>query len=63
MLYSYLTEMYRVETKNLNLSVKREVKCFPSDLMFQLTFDEWQILRLQNETSSWGGARYIPFAP
>ena len=57
-----LAEMYGVETKNLNLTVKRNLKRFPEDFMFQLTADEWQILRLQNETSSWGGTRYMPFA-
>lgn len=57
-----LAEMYGVETKNLNLSVKRNLKRFPSDFMFQLTMDEWQSLRLQNETSNRGGRRYMPYA-
>ena len=57
-----LAEMYRVETKNLNLSVKRNMKRFPSDFMFQLTADEWYSLRLQNETSKRGGRRYMPYA-
>jgi hypothetical protein len=57
-----LAEMYKVETKNLNLSVKRNMKRFPSDFMFQLTESEWQCLRLQNETSKRGGRRYLPFA-
>jgi phage regulator Rha-like protein len=30
--------------------------------MFQLTEEEYQILRSQNVTSSWGGRRYMPFA-
>jgi hypothetical protein len=29
--------------------------------MFQLTIEEWKILRLQNATSSWGGSRYLPY--
>ena len=57
-----LAEMYGVETKNLNLSVKRNLKRFPSDFMFPLTIDEWQSLRLQNETSKRGGRRYLPYA-
>ncbi|MDR1182990.1 MAG: ORF6N domain-containing protein [Bacteroidales bacterium] len=57
-----LAEMYRVETKNLNLSVKRNIKRFPSDFMFQLTVGEWDALRLQNETSKRGGRRYLPYA-
>jgi hypothetical protein len=47
-----LAEMYQVETKNLNLSVKRNIKRFPADFMFQLTNEEWDSLRLQFETSA-----------
>jgi hypothetical protein len=50
-----LAEMYQVETKSMNLSVKRNMKRFPSDFMFQLTKDEWDNLRLQIETSKRGG--------
>ena len=35
-----LAGIYQVETKNLNLSVKRNMKRFPPDFMFQLTADE-----------------------
>jgi len=45
-----LAELYEVLTKNLNLAVKRNIKRFPSDFMFQLTKPEWESLRLQNET-------------
>ena len=57
-----LAEMYQVETKNLNLSVKRNMRRFPSDFMFQLTREEWNDLRLQIETSKRGGRRYMPYA-
>ena len=57
-----LAEQYGVETKSLNLSVKRNLKRFPSDFMFQLSADEWNSLRLQNETSKRGGRRYFPYA-
>ncbi|MGE5448779.1 MAG: ORF6N domain-containing protein [Bacteroidales bacterium] len=58
-----LAELYEVETKNLNLSVKRNINRFPSDFMFQLTNLEWQSLRLQIETSKGrGGTRYLPYA-
>ena len=57
-----LAEMYQVETKNLNLSVKRNIRRFPSDFMFQLTKEEWNSLRLQIETSKRGGRRYLPYA-
>ena len=30
--------------------------------MLQLTKEEWEILRCQIGTSSWGGSRYLPYA-
>jgi len=57
-----LATMYQVETKSLNLSVKRNMKRFPPDFMFQLSLDEWNSLRLQIETSKRGGRRYLPYA-
>ena len=33
--------LYEVETRVLNQSVKRNIKRFPTDFMFQLTQDEW----------------------
>ena len=32
-----LAKLYRVETKNLNLAVKRNISRFPKDFMFCLT--------------------------
>jgi len=58
-----LAELYSVQTKNLNLSVKRNRKRFPKDFMFKLTKREWDVLRLQIETSkNRGGTRYLPYA-
>jgi hypothetical protein len=58
-----LAELYEVQTKNLNLAVKRNIKRFPQDFMFQLTKIEWEDLRLQIETSKGrGGTRYLPYA-
>lgn len=57
-----LAEMYQVETRVLNQAVKRNIKRFPSDFMFQLTRDEWEILKSQFVISSWGGTRKLPFA-
>jgi len=51
-----LAEMYGIETKNLNLAVKRNIKRFPADFMFQLYPGEWDSLRLQIETSKRGAA-------
>lgn len=62
MLDFHLAEMYDVETKVLNQSVKRNIKRFPEDFMFQLTNNEYDNLRSQIVTSSWGGARTLPYA-
>ncbi|HLZ88229.1 MAG TPA: ORF6N domain-containing protein [Puia sp.] len=47
-----LAALYETETKALNLAVKRNLKRFPKDFMFQLTKEEWDTLRLQTETSN-----------
>jgi hypothetical protein len=72
-----LAALYETETKALNLAVKRNIKRFPVDFMFQLTKEEYEALRfqfetsdkfdnplrLQNETSKGrGGTRYLPYA-
>jgi hypothetical protein len=57
-----LSELYQVETKALNQAVRRNIDRFPKDFMFQLTKKEWQNLRSQFVTSSWGGIRYLPYA-
>jgi len=62
MLDADLAGLYGVETKVLKQAVRRNIKRFPSDFMFELTKDEFQNLRSQIVTSSWGGARYIPMA-
>ena len=40
-------ELYQVTTGNLNKAVKRNLKRFPPDFMFQLTAEEWEALRFQ----------------
>jgi hypothetical protein len=62
MLDKDLAELYQVETKVFNQSVKRNMSRFPTDFMFQLTEAEFENLRSQFVTSSWGGARYLPYA-
>lgn len=57
-----LAALYQVETRVLNQAVKRNMKRFPSDFMFQLTPDEWAILKSQFVISSWGGTRKLPYA-
>ncbi len=46
-----LAALYETETKALNLAVKRNLKRFPKDFMFQLTREEFDALRIQIETS------------
>jgi hypothetical protein len=72
-----LAALYETETKALNLAVKRNMKRFPKDFMFQLTEEEFEALRFQSETSEKGenplrlqnetskgrgGTRYLPYA-
>ena len=50
------------EIRRLNEAVKRNIKRFPKDFMFQLNVDEWIILKSQFATSRWGGTRKLPYA-
>jgi hypothetical protein len=61
MIDSELAEMYEVETKRLNEQVKRNLGRFPEDFMFQLSLEEWENLRSQFATTSWGGRRTPPY--
>jgi len=61
MLDSQLAELYEVETRALNQQVKRNEARFPKDFMFQLNTEEWENLKSQNVTSSWGGRRTLPY--
>jgi hypothetical protein len=63
MLDADLAGLYGVETKVLVQAVKRNLERFPEDFMFQLSREEFDILRSQIVTSSdWGGRRYPPYA-
>lgn len=62
MLDSDLAALYGVTTGNLNKAVKRNIKRFPEDFMFQLDEEEFKNLIFQSGTSSWGGIRKAPFA-
>lgn len=42
-----LAQLYEVETRVLNQSVKRNIIRFPIDFMFQLTAIEWQMMSSQ----------------
>lgn len=56
-----LAELYGVETRVLNQAVKRNLRRFPEDFMFQLNEKEFEILKSQKATASWGGRRTAPF--
>jgi hypothetical protein len=63
MLDADLARLYGVATKNLNKAVKRNMRRFPSDFMFQLSANEMRNLRFQIGTSrrGQGGRRYAPY--
>ena len=56
-----LADLYDVTTGNLNKAVKRNIKRFPVDFMFQLTEAEFTHLIFQTGTSRWGGTRKMPY--
>ena len=60
MLDKDLAELYGVETKYLKRQVRRNSDRFPDDFMFELDKEEFEYLRSQIDTSSWGGTRYAP---
>jgi hypothetical protein len=58
-----LAELYEVETAQLKRAVRRNIDRFPEDFMFELSKDEYKILRCQFGTLRWGEhAKYLPFA-
>jgi len=62
MLDQDLSELYGVRTGQLTRQVRRNLDRFPPDFMFQLSDEEFEILRSQSGSSSWGGRRYRPYA-
>ena len=63
MLDKDLAELYHVTTGNLNKAVKRNIRRFPSDFMFQLTKEEWDSLRFQIGILEVGRGKYTKFLP
>lgn len=57
-----LARLYHVETKALNQGVKRNIKRFPPDFMFQLTAEEVLNMRSQFVTAANRNASAPPFA-
>jgi len=57
-----LASAYGVETGALNRAVKRNIRRFPTDFIFQLTPEEEMTLRCQSGISKGkGGRRYRPY--
>lgn len=60
-----LAQLYGVETRVLVQAVKRNLARFPEDFMFQLSGEEWQVLKSQSvisNTEGRGGRRTVPYA-
>ena len=62
MLDKDLAEIYGYEVRRFNEQVNRNIDRFDEDFMFKLTQEEYEILKSQIATSSWGGSRKIPNA-
>lgn len=63
MLDFHLAELYGVETKQLKRQVRRNFRRFPVDFMFELSKEEYEILRCQFGTLRHGEhSKYCPFA-
>ncbi len=58
-----LAALYGVTTGNLNKAVKRNIRRFPPDFMFQLTKEEWDSLRFQIGILEVGRGQYTKFLP
>jgi hypothetical protein len=57
-----LADLYGVELRSLNQAVKRNIRRFPSDFMFQLTDEEWKIQRSQFVIFNKDTRKYKPYA-
>jgi hypothetical protein len=63
MLDSDLAALYQVDTKQLKRQVRRNIERFPEDFMFELTRQEYEILRSQFGTLKRGEhSKYLPMA-
>ena len=66
MLDSDLANLYQVETKRLNEAIKRNIARFPTEFRFQLTEEEYCLLKsktmnLAENAEGKGGRRYLPY--
>jgi len=58
-----LAEMYGTETKRLKEAVRRNIRRFPTDFMFELTREEYNSLRTQIASLEIGRGRHIKYQP
>jgi hypothetical protein len=58
-----LAELYEVETKRLKESVKRNSRRFPPDFMFEITREEYHLLRSQIATLEPGKGKHSKYLP
>ena len=63
MLDSHLADLYGVTTKRLNEQVRRNLKRFPVDFMFQLTIEDYEVLRSHFATLKKGRGRHRKYLP
>lgn len=63
MLDSDLAELYQVSVRRLNEQVRRNAKRFPTDFMFQLTVEEYEVLRSQIATLKPGRGKHRKYLP
>jgi len=63
MLDGDLAALYEVETKSLNRAVRRNLERFPDDFMFQLTPEEYEVLRRQIGTLKTGRGVHRKYLP
>ena len=58
-----LAALYNIESKRLKAAVRRNIKRFPGDFMFELTKEEYYSLRTQNASLKRGEhIKYMPYA-
>lgn len=58
-----LAELYTVETRVLKQAVKRNIRRFPTDFMFELTKDEYDSLRSQIVILEKGRGKHSKYRP
>lgn len=58
-----IAELYGIETKKLKQAVRRNMYRFPTDFMFEMTNEEYNILRSQIVTSNGDSIKWLRYRP